>query len=96
MPKTTPRSIIGQTAQASLPKVNVSRSINSGKRSPSVAKVKTQLDLKKPSVNPKPRVPSLFKPLGGGTGEENPQTTPRNSPRGVRQRVNIKNPMSAL
>lgn len=96
MANTTPRSAIGRNARVALPKVNVTRGVNAGKRAPATSKLKTIGDLRKPSSNPKPKIPSLLQPLGGGTGEPDPEVTPRNSPKGVKQRVGIKNPMSAL
>lgn len=96
MANTTPRSAISKNARVALPKVNVTRNMNSGKRAPATPKLKLIGDLKKLPTNPRPKVPDLFKPIGGGTGEENPQVTPRNSPKGVKQRIGIKNPMSAL
>ncbi len=96
MANTTPRSAVGRLATPALPKVNVSRTVNAGKKSPAKPQLKTLGSLSKPSPNPKPKVPNLVKPLGPSTGEENPQLTPRNSPRGVKQRIGLKNPMSAL
>jgi hypothetical protein len=45
-----------------------------------------------PQKIPKPQVPDVLKPLGGGTGEPDPQLTPRNSQRGVKQRVGLDVP----
>jgi hypothetical protein len=89
-----PRAMVGAGANVAMPKVNVSRQVNQGKRAPSTPKLKTKLPVLQ--KNPKPKVPDLFKPLGGGTGEANPQVTPRNSPKGAKQRVQTKNPFGAL
>lgn len=91
---TGPRATAGAGAQVPMPRVNVAKQTGQGKRSAPIPKAK--LKLPKLPVNPKPRVPALLQPMGGGTGEENPQVIPRNSPKGVKQRVGIKNPMSAI
>lgn len=96
MANTTPRSMPGRLATPALPKVNVSRIVNAGKKSPAKAQLKTMGNLPKPSPNPKPKVPALVKPLGPSSGGENPEVTPVNSPRGAKQRAGIKNPMGAL
>ena len=54
-------------------------------------KLKTQLP-KLPVKVPKPRVPGPLQPLGGGTGESNPPVTPRESQKGVKQRVGLDVP----
>jgi len=60
-------------------------------------KLKTMADIPKlPSRPPKPRILKSLGPVGGGTGEANPPIVPRNSQPGVKQRVGIKNPMSAI
>lgn len=41
---------------------------------------------------PKPTVPKSLGPLGGGTGEADPQLTPRNSKQGVKQRMSLNVP----
>lgn len=94
----SPRAMAGANAQVpGMPKVNVTQQTNQGKRAPSTPKLKTMNTLRKPPTKtPKPKVPDLFKPLGGGTGEENPQVTPKNSPKGIKQQTPIKNPFGAL
>jgi hypothetical protein len=60
-------------------------------RKPSAPQLTTKLP-SLPQAVPKPKVPGILKPLGGGTGEPNPPLTPRNSQRGVKQRVNLDVP----
>lgn len=98
MAPTKPRAAVGLGARMPMPKVNVSKQTSSGKRGASTPKLKTMSDLRKPSPKPpkQPKVPALFSPLGGGTGEENPSVTPANSQKGAKQKVGIKNPFSAL
>ena len=79
-----------------MPKVNVTKQVNTGKRAPSTPKLKTSLKPLPTKPPKKPAIPDVFKPLGGGTGEENPQVTPKNSPKGVKQQIPIKNPFGGL
>jgi hypothetical protein len=89
-----PRAMTGVGSKMPMPRVNVSKQVNTGKLSPAVAKPRTKLaSLPK---NPKPKVPDLAKPLGGGTGEANPEVTPQNSPKGAKQRAPMKNPFGAM
>lgn len=91
-----PKAMAGAGARVAMPNVPVTKQTGAGKKSVSIPKPKKMSDLRKPSPNPKPKVPDLFKPLGGGTGEENPQVTPKNSPKGIKQQVPMKNPFGAL
>ena len=96
MAKLSPRIATTKNMKVAMPKVNVSRTTNSGKRAPATPKAKGMGDLKALPQNPKPKIPGLVKPLGPSSGGENPEITPINSQRGAKQRVNIKNPMSAI
>lgn len=50
-----------------------------------------------PRVMPKPKVPPLYSPIGGGTpGDSNPPLVPRNSQKGVKQRINLDVPGTKL
>jgi hypothetical protein len=60
-------------------------------RQPSAPKLVTKLPSLPQAVS-KPKVPGMLKPLGGGTGEPDPQLTPRNSQRGVKQRISLDVP----
>jgi hypothetical protein len=59
------------------------------KRGPSKPQLMTKIPPVPASLPKKPRVPALMKPLSGGTGEANPDVVPRNSQRGVKQRLSF-------
>lgn len=93
----SPRAMAGAGATIpGMPKVNVTKQVNTGKKSAPIPKPKVVKDITKSAKSFKPKVPAVFNPLGGGTGEENPQVTPKNSPRGVKQQIPMKNPFGGL
>jgi hypothetical protein len=92
IPSISPRDQVGAGAIApGMPMPPTKMPAQKPKRHPRPPAAKTTLP-KVPMKVPKPQIPGLVKPLGGGTGEANPPVVPRNSPRGVKQQMDLSVP----
>lgn len=96
MPNIKPRAMAGAGARMPMPKVNVTQRVSAGKKAPSTPKLKVTPKALPKTLPKNPKAPELFQPVGGGAGEENPQVTPKNSPKGIKQQTPIKNPFGSL
>lgn len=87
----SPRDLIGEGATAPGMPMPPTKMPDQGKKPRKSAGPQLKIALPKVPVKvPKVRIPGKFQPVGSsGGGEENPQVTPRNSQKGVKQQMSL-------